>query len=86
MSPISVILTVTGGRRLEETQVVGPRCCLTPVGNTEFVENVGDVGLHRARPQEERLGDLFVGLSLRQQAQHINLPLRETGGVGPSRW
>ena len=66
--------------------MVCPRCCFTPVRNTKFVENVGDVGLHRARPEEERLGDLLVGLSLRQQAQHINLPLRETGGVRLSRW
>ncbi|MDF2747619.1 MAG: hypothetical protein K0S98_1905, partial [Propionibacteriaceae bacterium] len=61
--------------------MVRPRCCLTPVGDAELVENVSDVGLDGAGPEEERLGDLLIGLSPRQQAQDLHLALSQTSWV-----
>ena len=55
--------------------------CLAPVGHAELVENVSDVGLDRAGPEEERLGDLLIGLSPRQQAQDLHLALSQTSWV-----
>jgi hypothetical protein len=36
------------------------------------------VGLDRTRTEEERFGDLLIGLALRQQAQDLHLALSET--------
>lgn len=65
----------------QQTKAVGLRGRLAPVGHAELVENVGDVGLDRAGPEEERLGDLLIGLSPCQQAQDLYLALCQTGRV-----
>ena len=39
------------------------------------------MGLDRTRTEEERRGDLLVGLALRQQAQHLHLALCQAGGI-----
>ena len=69
----------------DQTEALGLRRRLAPIRDVELVENVGDVGLHRTGSEEERLGDLLIGLSSRYQAQDLHLPLRETGGVTHTR-
>jgi hypothetical protein len=58
--------------RLGQTLATGKSGGLTPVGNTELAEDVGDVEADRLRADEERLGDLPVGRSLHQQAENLD--------------
>ena len=48
-------------------------CCLVAVAHAEFGVNLLGVGLHGARADEERRGDLFVGSSRDEETQHLAL-------------
>src|SRR5918994_601017 len=56
--------------------------------DAELGEEVGDVSLHGAGADEERLADLAIGVSLHQQAQHVQFAGRqaETAGVAGHGW
>ena len=51
----------------------------------ELGEDVDDVGLDRPAADEQRLGDLGVGLPRRQQPQHLLLAAGKAGGLGRRR-
>ena len=57
----------------------------TRLGVSVLVRMCGDVDLHGALAEEEGVGDLLVGAARDDQAQHLQLPRREPGGVGGGR-
>ena len=50
---------------------------LGPAVRADLQVDVGDVALHRARAEAERLRDPLAAVARRQQAQHLRLAARE---------
>src|SRR5947209_18229419 len=71
-----------GGHSLQEVLLSGHRHRLSPGVHPQFVEDAGDMGLHRARGDDELFGDLLVGEPLRHEMQHRVLAGAEDRGTG----
>src|SRR5215217_4373143 len=75
----SIATTCYTGRagRLEEPAAVGVGGGLDAVPDAELGEDVVGVADDGVHAQHELTGDLGVALSLREQPQHLDLPLGE---------
>src|SRR5829696_4179484 len=62
---------------LEEPGLVGEYDRLNAVAKAELLEDVGDVGLHRCLADVELLADLGVGEAAGNQAEDVELTLRQ---------
>ena len=59
---------------------------LGPVGGLEFVEDLGDVVLHRLEGQSERPGDLLVAGPAGEQVEDFAFPCGQVVGLGGGGW
>ena len=50
-------------------------------GHLDFAINGGEVGVDRARTDDELLGDLRIGEALCEQAQHLDLACGQVIGI-----
>jgi hypothetical protein len=70
---------------VEQASAFGDGGGLHAGGGVEFAEDVGDVDTGGARADEQRGGDLRVGLALAEQLQHVQLPVGQPERSG-GRW
>src|SRR5436305_9243905 len=70
-----------GSCDLQEVLLSGHRHRLSPRVHSQLVEDAGDMGLHRARGDDELFGDLLVGEPLRHEIQHRVLAGAEDRGT-----
>ena len=67
-------------RLLDEALAHGEGGGFGPVVGAELAEHVGDVRLDGTQPDEERVGDLPVRLTLGQQPEDVEFAAREPEG------
>jgi hypothetical protein len=67
--------TRVGSNGLQEVEVLGTDDCLCAALHPEFATEVIDVPLHRVHTQDEAIGDLAVGVTFKEQSQHLALAL-----------
>src|SRR5262245_29720700 len=72
--------------RLRQTMAVGERRRLRAGGKTEFAEDVGDVGRHRAPGDAQHLGDLVVCPTGGDEAEDLAFASGQTAVNGDRRF